>query len=98
MKRDSKQGIEKQIRHAAAKHQEFSELLELEERRRAPNQTEIRRLKKRKLMYKDRREALERKLEALSAPPKPLAEVIKLPTPQPELVRSPAPARRIATG
>lgn len=98
MKRSSKQGMEKQIRYATEKHQEYSELLKQEEQKRAPNQTEIRRLKKRKLKWKDRRDELARQLEELSAPPKPSAEVIKLPTHQSDLVCDEAPARRIATG
>jgi hypothetical protein len=96
MKKDSQESIKKQISHYTAKHRELSGLLEMEERKRVPNAIEVRRLKKLKLMTKDKTSALETRLAQKSALPQHTADVIQLPLaqPEPDLI----PARRTATG
>lgn len=96
VKKDSKESVKRQIAHYTTKHQELAALLEMEERKRVPNEGEIRRMKKLKLMYKDKLTELRARLEQKSSSAKPSAEVIALPIhhPVPHVVRS----RRTAAG
>ena len=83
MKKDSKESIRRQISHYTAKHGRLADDLVAEESRRIPNATKIRQIKKLKLMCKDKLTDLSERLAALQKPPKPSAEVISLPFPQP---------------
>lgn len=92
MKKDSKESIERQIEHYDAKHRMLDDELSAEERRRVPNALQVRRIKKLKLMCKDKVSELSRQLKVLMTPRRPPADVIPLPTPQPAIV--PQPIRR----
>ncbi|MBP6924489.1 MAG: DUF465 domain-containing protein [Candidatus Pacebacteria bacterium] len=96
MNKGSKESIQKQIRHYTAKHQSLAEDLAAEERRRIQNATQIRRIKKLKLMCKDKLTELRKQLTIRQNPSRFSAEVIPLPLPP--LVTTDVLPRRVASG